>query len=131
MATVTWRTSGGKWRLACDLVLSSSGLSQLARWRQCGRRGLGTWAQSSVTPCRWQSVSRSVQPIIATILMLLSPKAKVTGAGFLLGCLAGILVAVVLLTVLSSALPQQDSAGSSPVSGHRVLHRTNDRAINA
>ena len=26
MATVTWRTSGGKWRLACDLVLSSFGL---------------------------------------------------------------------------------------------------------
>lgn len=56
-------------------------------------------------------------PIIATILILLSPKAKVTGAGFLLGWLAGILVAVVLFTVLSSALPQPDPAGSSPVSG--------------
>lgn len=55
-------------------------------------------------------------PIIATILILLSPKAKVTGAGFLLGWLAGILVAVVLFTVLSSTLPQQEPAGSSPVS---------------
>jgi threonine/homoserine/homoserine lactone efflux protein len=56
-------------------------------------------------------------PIIATILMLLSQKAKATSLGFLLGWLAGILVAVVLFTVLSSALPQQDSAGSSPVAG--------------
>ena len=36
--------------------------------------------------------------------------------GFLLGWLAGILVAVVL-HLLSSVLPQQDSSGSSPVSG--------------
>ena len=43
-------------------------------------------------------------PIIAAILILLSPKTKVTGAGLLLGWLAGILVAVVLFTVLSSAL---------------------------
>jgi threonine/homoserine/homoserine lactone efflux protein len=56
-------------------------------------------------------------PIIAAILMLLSPKAKTTSVGFLLGWLAGILVAVVLFTLLSSVLPQQDSSGSSPVSG--------------
>ena len=56
-------------------------------------------------------------PIIAAILMLLSPKAKATSVGFLLGWLAGILVAVVLFTLLSSVLPQQDSSGSSPVSG--------------
>ena len=56
-------------------------------------------------------------PIIATILMLLSPKAKATSVGFLLGWLAGILVAVVLFTLLSSVLPQQNSSGSSPVSG--------------
>ena len=37
--------------------------------------------------------------------------------GFLLGWLAGILVAVGLFTLLSSVLPQQDSSGSSPVSG--------------
>jgi Na+/proline symporter len=56
-------------------------------------------------------------PIIAAILMLLSPRAKATSVGFLLGWLAGILVAVVLFTLLSSVLPQQDSSGSSPVSG--------------
>ena len=53
-------------------------------------------------------------PIIATILMLLSPKAKATSVGFLLGWLAGILVALVLFTLLSSVLPQQNS---SPISG--------------
>ena len=56
-------------------------------------------------------------PIIAAILMLLSPKAKATSVGFLVGWLAGILVAVVLFTLLSSVLPRQDSSGSSPVSG--------------
>jgi threonine/homoserine/homoserine lactone efflux protein len=56
-------------------------------------------------------------PIIAAILMLLSPRAKATSVGFLLGWLAGILVAVVLFTLLSSVLPQQDASGSSPVSG--------------
>jgi threonine/homoserine/homoserine lactone efflux protein len=56
-------------------------------------------------------------PIIAAILMLLSPKAKVTSVGFLLGWLAGILVAIALFTLLSSVLPQQDESGSSPVAG--------------
>jgi threonine/homoserine/homoserine lactone efflux protein len=56
-------------------------------------------------------------PIIATILMLLSAKAKATSVGFLLGWLAGILLAVVLFTLLSSVVPQQNSSGSSPVSG--------------
>jgi threonine/homoserine/homoserine lactone efflux protein len=55
-------------------------------------------------------------PIIAAILMLLSPRAKATSVGFLLGWLAGIIVAIVLFTLLSSALPQQDS-GPSPVAG--------------
>jgi threonine/homoserine/homoserine lactone efflux protein len=54
-------------------------------------------------------------PIIAAILMLLSPRAKATSVGFLLGWLAGIVIAIVLFTVLSSVLPQQDASGSSPV----------------
>ena len=58
-------------------------------------------------------------PIIAAILMLLSPKAKTTSVGFLLGWLAGIVIAIVLFTVLSSVLPQQDPSGSSPV--HAVI----------
>ena len=56
-------------------------------------------------------------PIIAAILMLLSPRAKTTSVGFLLGWLAGIVIAIVLFTVLSSVLPQQDPSGSSPVHG--------------
>lgn len=56
-------------------------------------------------------------PIIAAILMLLSPSAKATSVGFLVGWLAGIVGAIVLVTVLSSVLPQEDSSGSSPVAG--------------
>ena len=40
-------------------------------------------------------------PIIAAILMLLSPKAKGTSIGFLLGWVAGIVVAVTVFTLLS------------------------------
>ena len=55
-------------------------------------------------------------PIIAAILMLLSPKAKGTSIGFLLGWIVGILVAVTVFTLLSSVLP--DSSGNSkPVHG--------------
>ena len=47
-------------------------------------------------------------PIIAAILMLLSPRAKTTSVGFLLGWLAGIVIAIALFTLLSSVLPKQD-----------------------
>ena len=56
-------------------------------------------------------------PIIAAILMLLSPRAKATSVGFLVGWLAGIVIAIVLFTLLSSVLPQEDSSGSSPING--------------
>ena len=55
-------------------------------------------------------------PIIAAILMLLSPRAKTTSVGFLIGWLVGIIVAIVLFTLISSIIPQ-DSGGPSPVSG--------------
>jgi threonine/homoserine/homoserine lactone efflux protein len=55
-------------------------------------------------------------PIIAAILMLLSPRAKRTSVGFLIGWLAGIVVAVVLFTLITSVIPQ-DNAGPSPVAG--------------
>ena len=55
-------------------------------------------------------------PIIAAILMLLSPRAKGTSVGFLIGWLAGIVVAIVLFTLLSSVIPQ-DTEGPSPVAG--------------
>ena len=54
-------------------------------------------------------------PIIAAILMLLSPRQDVLG--FLLGWLAGIVIAIMLFTLLSSVLPQRDASGSSPVHG--------------
>jgi hypothetical protein len=55
-------------------------------------------------------------PIIASILMLLSPKAKGTSVGFLLGWVVGILVAVTVFTLISSVLPDGDS-GSKPMQG--------------
>jgi threonine/homoserine/homoserine lactone efflux protein len=62
-------------------------------------------------------VAISPIPIIAAILMLLSPKARVTSVGFLLGWVLGILVAVTLFTVLSSVLPESDGDSSAPVKG--------------
>ena len=66
-------------------------------------------------------IAISPVPIIAVILMLLSPRAKATSVSFLLGWLVGIIVAIVLFTllssVLSSVLPQQDPSDSSPVAG--------------
>ncbi|MEJ1154174.1 MULTISPECIES: GAP family protein [Microbacterium] len=62
-------------------------------------------------------VAISVVPIIAAILMLLSPKAKVTSVGFLLGWIVGIVVAVTAFTLLSSVVPTDSSSGSSPVVG--------------
>jgi threonine/homoserine/homoserine lactone efflux protein len=60
-------------------------------------------------------IAISPVPIIAVILMLLSPRAKATSVGFLLGWLVGIILAIVLFTLLSSVLPQQDDSDSSPV----------------
>ena len=62
-------------------------------------------------------VAISPVPIIAAILMLLSPKAKGASVGFLLGWITGIVVAIVVFALLSSVLPAQDESGSSPVRG--------------
>lgn len=62
-------------------------------------------------------VAISPIPIIAAILMLLSPRARVTSVGFLLGWVLGIVVAVTVFTLLSSILPEQDSDASNPVQG--------------
>ncbi|MGA0566364.1 GAP family protein [Rathayibacter sp. KR2-224] len=56
-------------------------------------------------------------PIIATILMLLSPKAKAASVAFLLGWLLGIVVAVVVFTVLAGLLPHGDPDQPKPVVG--------------
>ena len=45
-------------------------------------------------------------PIIAAILMLLSPKAKGTSVGFLIGWVPGIVVALVVFILLASVLPE-------------------------
>ena len=55
-------------------------------------------------------------PIIAAILMLLSPHAKSTSVGFMIGWLAGIVVAVVLFSLLSSVVPPE-TGGRSPLAG--------------
>lgn len=62
-------------------------------------------------------VAISPIPIIAAILMLLSPKARGTSLGFLLGWLLGIVVAVVVFTLLSAVLPQGDPDESKPILG--------------
>ena len=56
-------------------------------------------------------------PIIAAILMLLSPRARGTSIGFLAGWLLGIVVAVVVFTLLASIIPQGDADDPKPVSG--------------
>jgi threonine/homoserine/homoserine lactone efflux protein len=45
-------------------------------------------------------------PIIAVILMLLAPGARGASVGFMIGWVAGIIVAVVVFTLLSSVIPQ-------------------------
>ncbi len=54
-------------------------------------------------------------PIIAAILMLLSPKARGTSVGFLLGWVLGIVVAVVVFTLLSGLIPAAAPDQSQPI----------------
>lgn len=62
-------------------------------------------------------VAISPIPIIAGILMLLSPRARSTGVGFLLGWLAGIVVVATVFTLLSSVLPEESEDSSKPILG--------------
>lgn len=62
-------------------------------------------------------IAISPVPIIAAILMLLSPRAKSTGVGFLLGWVIGILVAVTVFVLLSAVLPEKDPDASQPIVG--------------
>jgi threonine/homoserine/homoserine lactone efflux protein len=55
-------------------------------------------------------------PIVAVILMLLSPRAKSTSVWFMIGWVAGVAVAVVVFTLLFSVLPQS-TGGASRVAG--------------
>ena len=56
-------------------------------------------------------------PIIAAILMLLSPRARVTSVGFLLGWVVGIVVAVTAFTLLASVITPQDPDAAHPTQG--------------
>jgi threonine/homoserine/homoserine lactone efflux protein len=62
-------------------------------------------------------VAISPIPIIAAILVLLSPKAKSMSVAFLIGWIVGIVVAIVVFTLLSSVLPQGDADAPSPIAG--------------
>ena len=62
-------------------------------------------------------VAISPIPIIAAILMLLSPRARSTGVGFLLGWLVGVIVAVTVFTLLAAVLPENDPDASKPIAG--------------
>jgi len=56
-------------------------------------------------------------PLIAAILMLLSPRARSTSVGFLVGLLLGIALALTVFTLLSSVLPEDESDAASPIAG--------------
>ncbi|QAY72737.1 GAP family protein [Agromyces protaetiae] len=62
-------------------------------------------------------IAISPLPIIAAILLLLSPKAKGTSLGFLVGWVVGILAATIVFTLLASVLPGDDPDASKPVVG--------------
>jgi threonine/homoserine/homoserine lactone efflux protein len=62
-------------------------------------------------------VAISPIPIIAAILMLLSPKARSNGVGFLLGWIIGIIVGVTVFTLLASAIPASDPNAAQPIKG--------------
>lgn len=59
-------------------------------------------------------IAISPMPIIATILMLMSPRAGKTSLGFLFGWLAGTAIAVVAFTLLANVLPEQNGEGGRP-----------------
>jgi threonine/homoserine/homoserine lactone efflux protein len=58
-------------------------------------------------------IAISPLPIIAVILMLLSPRAKATSVGFMIGWLLGIVVAIFVFTLLSLVIPRHSEGGSS------------------
>lgn len=64
------------------------------------------------------TIAISPVPIIAAILMLMSPRPKPLGLGFLLGWIAGICVATGIFTLLAGVIPEPgDSVGPKPITG--------------
>lgn len=62
-------------------------------------------------------IAVSPVPIIATILMLLSPHAQRTSLGFMLGWICGILLTVTAFTLLSSMIEQPEAGVTQPIIG--------------
>lgn len=63
------------------------------------------------------AIAISPIPIIATILMLMTPRAKALGFGFLAGWVLGIAVAVTAFTLLAGVIEEPAAGGSQPVLG--------------
>lgn len=62
-------------------------------------------------------IAISPVPIIAAILMLLSPRARTTSIGFLAGWLVGIIAVTSVFTMLSAFLPESGPTGPKPILG--------------
>lgn len=62
-------------------------------------------------------IAISPLPIIVVILTLLSPQARTSSMGFLLGWVVGILSVIVVLTAVSTILPDRADSGPSIWSG--------------
>lgn len=62
-------------------------------------------------------VAISPVPIIATIVMLLSPRAKGTSVAFLIGWVLGVVLALLVFTLLGSLLSSTASDGPAPIIG--------------
>src|SRR4051794_37890624 len=62
-------------------------------------------------------VAISPIPLIAALLMLLSPHPRATGVGLLGGWSARVVIAIVAFTLLSTVLPESASGASHPVKG--------------
>ncbi|MFF5792478.1 GAP family protein [Paeniglutamicibacter sp. NPDC012692] len=64
------------------------------------------------------TIAISPVPIIATILMLMSPRPKPLGLGFLLGWVVGICVATGVFTLLAGVIPEPgETTGPQPIAG--------------
>ncbi|MEU8799373.1 GAP family protein [Spirillospora sp. NPDC048819] len=68
-------------------------------------------------------VAISPIPVIAVILMLLAPRARASGLGFLIGWVAGIVIATTVLIVIANAVGMTASSGEpkTPVSWIKLL----------
>lgn len=62
-------------------------------------------------------IAISPLPIIVVILTLLSPKARTSSLGFLIGWIVGILVVIGVLTALSTFLPDRDESEPGVAAG--------------